>query len=191
MLVCPKEMGVCPWGHLQNVSQLTSCSPPAQTPHKLDMARPRSDLFMMSRITKSMPWPTDTARVVCLSTLHAAVPEAATPARLDHCQPRPGVSSMHCPAHGRHSTTKHQNSQPSNCNSLRSQTTANNQTRQADHSICRPQQWPENSMQPLAVTLSQAQATWTRHDGLLIDLPVAVSDTLRAYTPCWRRSSPK
>ena len=36
------------------------------------------------------------------------------------------------------------------------------------------------------MTVSQAEATWTRHDGLLIDLPVAASDTLRAYRACHR-----
>ena len=42
-------MGVCPWESVQYVSQLTSCSPPAQTPHKLIMARPRHVLSLMSR----------------------------------------------------------------------------------------------------------------------------------------------
>ena len=55
--------------------------------------------------------------------------------------PRPHVSSMHCPAHGCHGTTQHQSSQLSNCKPLHSQSTANNQTGQVDHSICRPHQW--------------------------------------------------
>ena len=67
ILACQKEMWVCPWEHPQYVSQLTSRSPPAQSAHKLIMAKPQYDLLLMSPPSQEgMPWLIDTAWVACL-----------------------------------------------------------------------------------------------------------------------------
>ena len=63
-----------------------------------------------------MPRPTDTAWVICLWVLPAAVSEAGSHLSawitVSPCRFGPKVSSRHCPAHECHGTTEHRNSQP-------------------------------------------------------------------------------